>query len=692
MFKRLEFDVTFPSTGRHLAQKLDLHAGFWAITGPNESGKSFIFEMLRFALFGTVALRGVADDYKSLRMAAGFEIKGVSYSVTRTMKAAELKREGETVASGVTAVNQKIVEILGFGIAVFDMACSINQGEVERLGTLTPGQRKQMVDSVLGIDALEVVAKWAMDEARLIDKETETLRRRLIAPEKPEQPEGYLPTDKINLPELREQAQELAQIEGFLSVGRDKPTMPSCKVDLPAENLRSFAEKRKGRRELVAQQQAKVAALPETAPAVPDDIDQQWETFDAYAAAQRWLKANPVPDYSEGQLRSAEDDYLLLSDWSLFDAQQIEISRLKGQRDHVHTIDCPACQHEFPLDQEAATKLDAAITELEQTSVAPTRPRPAFPPISHREVAAGIQAWLAFDADTHATLSAVEPVTEPSVPRHLIATYRAQADQVVERRALLECLAMNVPELEAMPDYEQMLVEREAYEAALPVYREQLAAFEAWSVERAQKEGRAKALQGVRETLVTAEAAYALSAAYEAAMDRFGAAWQDYNDLAEEIAEKDAEAEQYRKVREVMTVLRSLVKQHLMPSLNKVASYLLHEMTGGQRQAIFVDEDFNVIVDRQRLDTLSGSGKACANLAIRIALGQVLTNRVFSCLMADEIDASMDEFRADQTSNVLCTLEKSISQVLQVSHKPIESNNSISLGASSEPSLFGAAA
>jgi hypothetical protein len=34
-----------------------------------------------------------------------------------------------------------------------------------------------------------------------------------------------------------------------------------------------------------------------------------------------------------------------------------------------------------------------------------------------------------------------------------------------------------------------------------------------------------------------------------------------------------------------MTVLRGLVKQHLVPSLNRVASHLIAAMTGGQRRS-----------------------------------------------------------------------------------------------------------
>ena len=92
-------------------------------------------------------------------------------------------------------------------------------------------------------------------------------------------------------------------------------------------------------------------------------------------------------------------------------------------------------------------------------------------------------------------------------------------------------------------------------------------------------------------------------------------------------------------------------------------------MTGGQRDTIDVNEDFEIKVDGQPINTLSGSGKAVANLALRLGLGQVLTNNQFSIFLGDEIDASMDKDRAEKTSNTLEYLKDRISQILLVTHK-----------------------
>ena len=128
-----------------------------------------------------------------------------------------------------------------------------------------------------------------------------------------------------------------------------------------------------------------------------------------------------------------------------------------------------------------------------------------------------------------------------------------------------------------------------------------------------------------------------------------------------------------------MTILRGLVKQHLIPSLNRAASHLITGMTGGERQSIVVDDDFDVTVDGQALDTLSGSGKAVANLALRLGLGQVLTNKAFSVFIGDEIDASLDQDTSENCTITLQTGKGWLSQVILISHKTMPADYCIDL-------------
>ena len=117
----------------------------------------------------------------------------------------------------------------------------------------------------------------------------------------------------------------------------------------------------------------------------------------------------------------------------------------------------------------------------------------------------------------------------------------------------------------------------------------------------------------------------------------------------------------------------------MLPSLNSVSSQLLFEMTGGELSEVKLDEDFEILVDSKPIAAMSGSEQAVANLAIRLGLGQILTNRVFSVFMGDELDASMDDDRAAYLMECLRRLRGSISQILLVTHKQFEADNTISL-------------
>ena len=66
-------------------------------------------------------------------------------------------------------------------------------------------------------------------------------------------------------------------------------------------------------------------------------------------------------------------------------------------------------------------------------------------------------------------------------------------------------------------------------------------------------------------------------------------------------------------------------------------------------------------------------------LSIRLALGQVLTNRVFSVFIADEVDASMDDERAEYTAECLRRLTDLISQVILITHKHPEADQMLEL-------------
>jgi exonuclease SbcC len=185
--------------------------------------------MLRFGLFGTAALRGSRDDYNSLDMSLEWVTRGKSYKVERTIKNAKLYMDGTIEATGTRPVNVRITQVLGFDLLVFDIACVAQQGEMERLGTMLPSERKAMIDKTIGLDRINELVKWVNEEGTGLYRELETLQRMLGEPPTPPVlPEGYEPSKAVlaRLQALRTLKQEHDELRGWLSHSTPMPVPP----------------------------------------------------------------------------------------------------------------------------------------------------------------------------------------------------------------------------------------------------------------------------------------------------------------------------------------------------------------------------------------------------------------------------------------------------------------------------------
>ena len=239
MLTSLNYSNVFPSTGRTLEGNIQFHKGLGAIIGPNEVGKSFIVEMIRCCLFGSSALRGKANDYRKLKAELEFTVKDQAYRVFRTGSSAMLFRGAEEIAVGVRPVNAKIVQLLGFGLEVFDVASVANQGEIERLGSMKPAERKRMVDSVIGLTVIEQLGRWANDEALGLSWEAEAIENTLVEPVKPLEPAGYRPSLElvVEVAQLQALQRELDGLEGWLNHSLAEPRKPQCQIAWTAAGL-----------------------------------------------------------------------------------------------------------------------------------------------------------------------------------------------------------------------------------------------------------------------------------------------------------------------------------------------------------------------------------------------------------------------------------------------------------------------
>ena len=647
MLEQLTYDVTFPVTGRRYQQSIVFDGGTTAITGKNGAGKSLILEMVAFALWGMDATRGPAGDYKKCFVTLIFRLKNRIYRVTRDGASVTLHEGSENevallwtpITSGITATNAKIIELFGYGLPVFNVANFIGQGEIEALMSMKPAERKKLIDSTIGLDTIDKVVEWAGNEASLSRKEAETLEGVLNEPTKPVEPENYRPSSEV-LPLLDQAIADRSErdtINGWLARPQSQPVEP---VDPCPEKDDKALE------EAVSVYKTKWAAsqrlqqLPE-AKYTDADIEALASAWKDY---QQWLAFSKLPlkpPFSMDEIKEIEHQW---ADWYAY------------EKVVAHKQTCPKCAHEFipGHNLEAPPKPEVTGTDLTRMSA----------------------AWAQWAKWTGSEV--VEPVEEPTTSLSEIDVWRRALMSASEREDLLKQVEGFDPTNDPTPLFKAKV----AYLENQRQFDKQKVVYDAWAEEAKVKTGRLAELAGIDEVFSVLNTEKASSLAYERMLMGYATAMVQYQEMVDKVTEAKHRADQFKKAAQAMKDLKLRVKSYLVPSLNRVASHLIRQMTAGQEQelnSVGVTEDFEITIDGQPVETLNGSGKTVANLAVRIGLGQILTNKTFSVLMADEVDAACDDERAAAIAGCLHSLTPGIAQVLIVSHKDITADNQLAL-------------
>jgi DNA repair exonuclease SbcCD ATPase subunit len=145
------------------------------------------------------------------------------------------------------------------------------------------------------------------------------------------------------------------------------------------------------------------------------------------------------------------------------------------------------------------------------------------------------------------------------------------------------------------------------------------------------------------------------------------------------IEKAEQDAAEKKKVVKALQDFKYYINTYFLPSVAKAASRMLRTMTNGVRKKLHISDKFDILVDGQAVETMSGSAKALVNIALRLALQYVLTKNTFSVFMGDEIDASMDSDRAKYLAECLNNTTDHIKQIIVISHRDITADHQIAL-------------
>lgn len=574
MINRITYSVVFPTNGMALKGEFKPQPGITAVIGPNESGKTFTtIEVTRYLLFGKRALRGPASDYKRLEVEGEVVIKGHVYTISRTAKKETIKDAiGNILAVGSDEVTNRVIDLLGYGLLVFDITNASVQKHADLFGQLKPAERKKLIDEVVGLVSQEKVERELKSEAAVLQREAEALTRQLLVPEEPVKPADYLESSKLksSRDEMRDQYNYAQKVAGRMAPFPE-PVKPHGKR-VSSEALQS----------LVAEQAAFTANQQER---------QRLQTI-----VDNWIE----PRYNLPQLEAAS-----------------ERLTLQGLADKQ--ITCPKCGHDW------------------------------IPGHTHVEVPDGPDLTQQEIRDEMTKLSGV----------HVYAAAKVQ----------LETLPQLSDKSDKLEKARKAVSEWERYDHVFAMYDEQ-----ARINREAEKELRRLGQIPMESEIEYVSERYTQALIYEQNVSQYNLLQSRFDALSAEIAELGRRAKAFKAGVEGLSKARSSIKGYLSPAISAAASNLMHHMTKGKHSVVTVDEDMEVTVGTQSLDTLSGGAATVANLALRFALGQVLVADTFPVFFGDEMDSDADDGRRETVADALQTLVAKglLKQVILITHRSVD--------------------
>jgi DNA repair protein SbcC/Rad50 len=639
MIENLTYAVSFPSNDISLSGDLSFQPGITAVVGRNGSGKTFAAnEMVRYMLFGKKALRGPASDYKNLEGRMTVVIGGKRFTILRGKKESVADESGKLVALKAEAVTQFIVSQLGFDLDVFDVICAARQKDSERLTRLRPAERKKMIDDIVGLSQNEAVEKQCRDEAKQLRRDAETLKDTVVEAVEPVRPDAYRKSEEIfqELRAAKAVEQRRSELEKIISAVGPEPMQPVEARRSDIEELEQWEKTRIEGEARYNELRRRIDAIPEL-----DFTEEQLDNAEAWLDFAEEVDRRGPPPTLERAAVEAE-----IEQWHRYNA-------LKDQE--RHEVDCPKCSHIFltglPVPDQPTTPLRVLTTEL-----------------------AAIEAWA-------------EPLVEPEGPS--IIGFATRKEVVAARAALAKQdekrqLEAEIGSLVLLNSKDHELVQARRVEAQ----------WEAFLEAQADWNERVADAEDARQELATLPApvdvdalneAFTDARVYETQHEAYLVAKKREDELTATIVEKLAKAESYKEGAEALKRTRATFKAFLAPSLGRVASAFISQMTGGKFDSVIVDEEMNIAVNGQDVSTMSGAQATLANLALRLALGQILTAKVFPVFLGDEIDSDCDDEWAPLVAEALGRLKSQLKQIILISHKQFDwADHHVKIGESSE--------
>ena len=656
---------------------IDFPDGVTGVVGLNGVGKSTIFEAIAWVLYGSVAARTSADQIKRngaehsdpCRVELEFVFEDDNYRVVREMSGKSLAPSASVLVNNRLAVSSAentskyIQKKLGMDFKSFFTSIFARQKELNMLSAMNASERRPLILKMLGIDALDEIIKEIKTDRRNKDELIKKLSLDLVdetgksrievykteiedAEQKKNEIDLLIKHCKENISVLEK---ELYQLEQSYNVKKDEYEKINQYKEKLSERKTIFERKKKLQEEIkdirskINERQNNIKKEKEKVKRF-ENIDKEIKEVEN--------KLDKICDTTEEIIKKIEQKKTLMK------GIEKDIKDIKSKEKKIEEMGpdahCPTCdrvlgkQYDVLLEkfdkekQKKNNEIDSILKIIKTEEESYER-------LSRQEQALQkrrkyLQGLIREKERIDTTINNLSKEIEREELE--IDNKKKQIDEIGD-------IEFDIEEYNSVKNQVNEFYRK--YQSSINTLNEKKDQLSNKKLELKTKEGELNLILQQIKNLQQRLAEQKRS---------------------KKMIEEESKNLQYLSMlADIMSSFRTYLISRVRPTLSSYASDFLERLTDGKYNEIELDEDYNLMIyddgNRYNIERFSGGEEDLANLCLRLAISEVITERAggaFNFIILDEIFGSQDTIRRQNIMKALNSLSSKFRQIFLITH------------------------
>lgn len=651
--------------------------GVTGVVGLNGAGKSTIFEALAWTLYGSVAARTSADQIKRegtehsdpCRIELEFIFGDDNYRVVREMTgknltaSASVTVNGTLAANGAEVVSKFIQKKLGMDFKSFYTSIFAKQKELNALSTMNPSERRPLILRMLGINALdEIIAEIRSDakskkdliEKLELDLVDETGKNRIL---KFEEEIKTLEGNKEEIAKnIKENKKNILLVEKECDlIKKDCDTNKTvyekiCKRKEELDEKKILFDEKKRLEEETKNLKQKIKERQ-------GNIEKQKVKLKKFEKLDKELKnletiQNGNNNALEKILKKIEEKKILRNHIKK-DIKEITLKKTEIEKMGPNAK-CPTCER--VLEKQYHKLLE----------------------VYSKEVAEKNKEMTTLEKEGEKVEEEYERLSREKQALQKKNTYLQH--QLIEKEKINTTLQDILEEITREQKYLEDKTKEQAKISKIDFDEKKYAAVKN-TVEESYKKYQSSltSLSEIRNKLeklkINQERMDGEKNLVLQQIKNLQQNIEEQQKIMKKMKEKKKEMQHLKTLNDIMTSFRIHVISQIRPTLSFYASELFEGLTDGKYSEIELDENYNLIIydngSPYTIERFSGGEEDLANLCIRLAISEVITQRagsMFNFIVLDEIFGSQDNIRKQNIIRALNSFSSKFRQIFLITH------------------------